>query len=120
MFISKNCDRTNRLVPQPQTTYNGVSTDVILPTFPFLVKDDIMERVETRLKWSDERFKRSIGTTKPVFRAMLEILQAGYNKKHELGGYRDFAKPPFTTQSVDFPLDANAQNRYASRWYYFL
>ena len=45
-----------------------------------------MERVETRLKWSDERFKRSIGTTKPVFRAMLEILQADFDKKHELGG----------------------------------
>jgi len=60
--------------------------DEILATFPFLVKDDIMERVERKLKLSDAKFKRRIGTTKPVFQAMLEVLQAAYNKLHELGG----------------------------------
>jgi hypothetical protein len=59
---------------------------VILPTFPFLVKDDIMERVEKKLKWSDEKFKRRIGTTKPIFQTMLGILQADYDKLHKSGG----------------------------------
>jgi len=45
-----------------------------------------MDRVETRLQWSDEKFKLSVGTTKPVFRTMLEILQADFDKKHEFGG----------------------------------
>ena len=54
--------------------------------FPFFFKDDIMERVERQLRWPDKKFKRRIGTSKPVFRAMLEILQADYDKKHELGG----------------------------------
>ena len=37
-----------------------------------------MTRVEKKLKWSDEKFKRRIGTTKPVFQMMLDILQAAY------------------------------------------
>jgi len=45
-----------------------------------------MDRVATRLPWSDEEFKLGIGTTKPVFRTMLEILQADFDKLHESGG----------------------------------
>ena len=45
-----------------------------------------MDRVATRLQWSDEKFKLGVGTTKPVFRTMLAILQADFDKKHELGG----------------------------------
>ena len=45
-----------------------------------------MDRVATRLQWSDEKFKLGIGTTKPVFRTMLEILQADFDKLHESGG----------------------------------
>jgi len=66
--------------------YNGSVSAGDFTNILLLVKDDIMDRVETRLKWSDEKFKRSIGTTKEVFRAMLEILQADFDKKHELGG----------------------------------
>jgi len=48
-----------------------------------------MTRVEKRLKLSDEKFKRRIGTTKPVFLLMLDILQTAYDKLHQSGG-----KPP--------------------------
>jgi hypothetical protein len=48
-----------------------------------------MNRIEKKLKLSDEKFKRRIGTTKPVFSTMLEILQADFVKQHKLGG-----KPP--------------------------
>jgi len=48
-----------------------------------------MTRIEKKLKLSDEKFKRRIGTTKPVFQMMLEILQSAYDKQHESGG-----KPP--------------------------
>jgi hypothetical protein len=37
----------------------------------------------------DEQFKRIIGTTKPVFETMLEVLQAAYVQLHRSGG-----KPP--------------------------
>ncbi len=39
-----------------------------------------MERVDKKLEWNDEKFKRRIGTTKIVFLTMLEILK----EKHEL------------------------------------
>jgi predicted DNA-binding protein YlxM (UPF0122 family) len=45
-----------------------------------------MTRVEEKLKWSDEKFKRRIGTTKPVFQTMLDILQAVHDKLHASGG----------------------------------
>jgi len=45
-----------------------------------------MERLEKKLKLSDEKFKRRIGTTKPVFLTMLEILQVAHDKLHESGG----------------------------------
>jgi hypothetical protein len=51
-----------------------------------------MDRVEQKLKWSDEKFKLRIGTTKPVFNIMLEILQTEHFKLHEAGG-----KPPTLT-----------------------
>ena len=51
-----------------------------------------MTRIEKKLKLSDEKFKRRIGTTKPVFLLMLDILQTAHNKLHELGG-----KPPTLT-----------------------
>jgi hypothetical protein len=51
-----------------------------------------MSRGEKKLKLSDEKFKRRIGTTKPVFQTMLTILQAAYDKLHIPGG-----KPPDLT-----------------------
>ena len=48
-----------------------------------------MIRVEQKLKLTDEKFKRRIGTTKPVFLLMLDILQAAYDELHQSGG-----KPP--------------------------
>jgi len=48
-----------------------------------------MTRIEKKLKLSDEKFKRRIGTTKPVFLLMLDILQTAYDKLHQSGG-----KPP--------------------------
>ena len=45
-----------------------------------------MTRVETKLKLSDEKFKRRIGTTKPVFQMMLDILQAAYDELYQSGG----------------------------------
>ena len=37
-----------------------------------------LTRVEKKLKLSDEKFKRRIGTTKPVFLTMLGILETAY------------------------------------------
>jgi len=48
-----------------------------------------MARVEKKLKLSDEKFKRRIGTIKPVFLLMLDILQTAYDTLHQSGG-----KPP--------------------------
>jgi len=48
-----------------------------------------MTRIEKKLKLSDEKFKRRIGTTKPVFQMMLDILQAAYDELHQSVG-----KPP--------------------------
>jgi predicted DNA-binding protein YlxM (UPF0122 family) len=45
-----------------------------------------MTRVEKKLKLSDEKFKRRIGTTKPVFQTMLDILHTAHDKLHETGG----------------------------------
>jgi predicted DNA-binding protein YlxM (UPF0122 family) len=45
-----------------------------------------MSRVEKKLRFSDEKFKRRIGTTKPVFQKMLAVLQVAHEKQHELGG----------------------------------
>jgi hypothetical protein len=45
-----------------------------------------MERTEKKLKLSDKMFKLRIGTTKPVFLKMLEILQTAHAKLHEYGG----------------------------------
>ena len=45
-----------------------------------------MDRVEQKLQMEDEKFKRRIGTTKPVFQMMLEILQTAHDKLHKLGG----------------------------------
>jgi len=38
------------------------------------------------LKLTKKRFKQIIGTTKPVFQTMLEVLQEAYVKLHEFGG----------------------------------
>ena len=51
-----------------------------------------MIRVEKKLKLSDEKFKRRIGTTKPVFLSMLAILQTAHAELHQQGG-----KPPDLT-----------------------
>jgi len=51
-----------------------------------------MTRVEKKLKLSDEKFKRRIGTTKPVFLTMLDILETAYVQLHQSGG-----KPPDLT-----------------------
>jgi len=48
-----------------------------------------MSRIKKKLKLSDEKFKRRIGTTKPVFQTMLDLLQTAYDRLHEQGG-----KPP--------------------------
>ena len=48
-----------------------------------------MTRVEKKMKWTDDKFKRRIGTTKPVFQMMLDILQAAYDELNKSGG-----KPP--------------------------
>jgi predicted DNA-binding protein YlxM (UPF0122 family) len=45
-----------------------------------------MTRVARKLKLSEEKFKRRIGTTKPVFLTMLDILETAHVKLHELGG----------------------------------
>jgi hypothetical protein len=37
-----------------------------------------MDRMEKKLKLSDEKFKRHIGTTKSVFLTMLDILETAY------------------------------------------
>ena len=73
-----------------------------------------MTRVEKKLKLSNEKFKRCIGTTKPVFQAMLEVLQAAHGKLHEADGkvpakyhFIPFtAKTPFPTPR--FPLGLSA------------
>jgi len=48
-----------------------------------------MTRVEKKLKLSDDKFKRRIGTTKPVFLTMLDVLETAHAHLHRLGG-----KPP--------------------------
>jgi hypothetical protein len=48
-----------------------------------------MERINQISKMPNEQFKRIIGTTKPTFQEMLEILQAAYTKLHLPSG-----KPP--------------------------
>jgi hypothetical protein len=45
-----------------------------------------MSRVEEKLQWSDEKFKRQIGTTKEVFLSMLDILQTAHVERHKYGG----------------------------------
>lgn len=53
-----------------------------------------MERMEKALKMPDEQFKRIIGTTKPVFQTMLEVLQSAYDKLHRFGGKPPKLMPP--------------------------
>ena len=51
-----------------------------------------MTRVEKKLKLTDEKFKRRIGTTKPVFLTLLDILETAHLELHKSGG-----KPPDLT-----------------------
>ncbi|MCL2622029.1 MAG: transposase family protein [Planctomycetaceae bacterium] len=51
-----------------------------------------MERAEKALKMSNQQFKRIIGTTRPVFQKMMNVLEIAHNKLHEFGG-----KPPDLT-----------------------
>jgi hypothetical protein len=51
-----------------------------------------MTRVEQKLKLSDEKFKRRIGTSKLVFLSMLDILETAHIELHKSGG-----KPPDLT-----------------------
>jgi predicted DNA-binding protein YlxM (UPF0122 family) len=68
-----------------------------------------MSRVEKKLKLSDETFKRRIGTTKPVFQKMLNILQTAYDKLHETGG-----KPPDLTVSDKLLLTLKYYREYTT------
>ena len=45
-----------------------------------------MDRAEQKLRLSDEEFKRNVGTTKPVFQMMREILQQAHGELHQFGG----------------------------------
>jgi len=45
-----------------------------------------MTRIEQKLKLSDAKFKRRLGTSKPVFQTMLAILQVAHDQLHEFGG----------------------------------
>ena len=45
-----------------------------------------MERVKKALRMSDQQFKRIIGTTKPVFLMMINVLEIAHEKLHETGG----------------------------------
>jgi hypothetical protein len=45
-----------------------------------------MQRVENALKMKDKQFKRILGTTKPVFQQMLNVLQFAYSFAHDKGG----------------------------------
>jgi hypothetical protein len=45
-----------------------------------------MDRVELKLRLSDETFKRHVGTSKKVFHTMLGILHAAYEKEHAREG----------------------------------
>ena len=45
-----------------------------------------MTRVEKKLKLSDEKFKRCIGTTKLVFLTILDILQTAHDALYQPGG----------------------------------
>jgi len=51
-----------------------------------------MERAVKVLKMRDKQFKRIIGTTKPVFLMMINVLEIAHEKLHESGG-----KPPDLT-----------------------
>ena len=58
----------------------------ILAKFPFSVKEDKCPVLRKKMKWTDDKFKRRIGTTKPLFILMLAILQIAYDKLHQTGG----------------------------------
>jgi hypothetical protein len=45
-----------------------------------------MDRIKKKLKLSDEKFKRRIGTTKSVFLTMLDILETAHAQLHRAGG----------------------------------
>ena len=53
-----------------------------------------MTRLEKKLRLSDDKFKRRVGTTKVVFQLMLQILQVAHDELHKPGG-----KPPTLTVS---------------------
>ena len=59
--------RRIRLVPQPWSCYDYRATERIVANFPFPVKEDTWPALRKKLKLSDKKFKRRIGTTKPVF-----------------------------------------------------
>jgi predicted DNA-binding protein YlxM (UPF0122 family) len=54
--------------------------------FSFFRQGCPMSRIEKKLNLSDDKFKRRIGTSKPVFQTMLDILQTAHNTLHKLGG----------------------------------
>ena len=45
-----------------------------------------MKRAEKALKMPNKQFKRIIGTTKPVFQKMMNVLEIAHEKLHEAGG----------------------------------
>ena len=61
-----------------------------------------MTCVEKKMKLSDEKFKRRIGTTKPVFLTMLDILATTHIRLHQSGG-----KPKPWLSAINFLSPSN-------------
>ena len=75
-----------------------------------------MTRVETKLKWTDKKFKRRIGTTKPVFLLMLDILQAAYSGYQGIQAYHEWSLIPIKKSKKQELSDSEkAFNRELSR-----
>ena len=68
-----------------------------------------MTRIEKKLKLSDEKFKRRIGTTKAVFQTMLDIVQAAHDELHKPGG-----KPPTLTVGDKLLITLKYYREYAT------
>jgi hypothetical protein len=76
----------NRLVAQPKNPYTLLGYGWNCSKITQTSQGRFMSRVEKKLKWTDEIFKRQIGTTKEVFLSMLGILEAAHIERHKLGG----------------------------------
>jgi hypothetical protein len=63
------------------------------------------------LKLSNENFKRRIGTTKPVFQTMLDILKTAHDIQHKQGG-----KPPDLTVGDKLLITLKDYREYTTMW----